>query len=709
MRARTCGAIVLGTTLAIVGCGPAAPSSSPGPSAVAAQSSSTGRESNRPAVEFADVPFMRGNANRTAQVPGPGPVSAPVVAWDVPLDDEATLNPIIMDGLVLTGGPSKVVAIDARTGTVAWQRAVPGRLDGTLGAANGMAVAASTNTVVGLDVATGDIRWTIPMDTSAQRPEIIDGVAYLGTTDGLIAGLDLATGHTVWSWQGPRGVTMRADLVANGIVYASSTDGRLFTIAIADKTEGWTFQAPTIRINPSLEGDTIYASSAVGETANSTAQVVALDAATGKVRWRFLPPGGGQAIHGAVHDGILIVTTRGDGAFGLRATDGSVAWHNGDVPVTDWVSILAGDIVYLATRDSGEYALDAGTGTTLWHTGEEGNARGPIVSGGLLIVTRGPPGRVIGYGEPGRVAELPIASAGPSAPVSEALPNPLTIVRSFDVATTHVHVGDRRDGPEGTQATFGPDGKLYVIDADAMISVLDPQTGMPVVRAWGGHGHGDGTFDGAHDIAVARDGRVYVADAGNHRIQVFDPSGAFLRQIGSFGTRAGQFSAPTTVTFGSDGSLYVMDATAISRFDPSGDVAWRVGGDTDPDLRFRTAYDLAVLPDGRVLVALDPGRAMLVLDPNTGAVVGTWGPDDIGASPEPVVAPDGRVWMFQYVSERIDVFEADGTRLGTLAMNGRDAAFPELYPTPVIGPNGHAYSFSATLGLVELAVDLPPG
>ena len=703
-------AIVAVTTLLLVACGPAAPGS-PGPSPVSTRSQ-TGRPASGSAeIDFADVPFMRGNASRTTEVPGPGPVAPPVVAWDVPLDDEATLNPIIVDGLVLTGGPNTVVAIDARTGTVAWSRPIEGRLEGALGSAAGIAVAASSNLVTGLDVATGSIRWSISMETSMQRPEIVDGVAYLGTTDGLLAGLDIATGDIVWSWQGPSGVTLRADLVANGIVYASSTDGRLLTVSIADKTEGWSFEAPTIRINPSLEGDTIFASSAVGGADHSIAQVAAIDAATGKVRWRFAPPSGEQAIHGALHNGILIVTTRGDGAFGLRDAGASyeIAWHNPDLPLIDWTSVLAGDVIYVASRDEGEYALDAATGRTLWHTDDEGNVRAPLVSGGLLIVSRGPPGHVIAYGEPSRVAELPLASPTASTGPSDepVAPNPLTIVRSFDPATTQVNVGERPLGPEGTQEVFGPDGNLYVIDIDAVISVLDPETGTRI-RSWGGPGRGDGFFDGAHDIAVGPDGLVYAADAGNHRIQVFDASGKYIRQIGSFGTARGQFSAPTNVTFGPDGSLYVMDDQAITRFGPGGDVDWRVGGSTDRDLRFRTAYDMAVLPDERILVAPDPGGSFLVLEPARGDVVGTWGPDDIGPSAEPAVAPDGRVWMFQYAPGRIDVFDAAGTRLGTVALEGPDAGFPQLYPTPVIGPNGHAYSFDATLGLVEMEVRLPP-
>ena len=40
-----------------------------------------------------------------------------------------------------------------------------------------------------------------------------------------------------------------------------------------------------------------------------------------------------------------------------------------------------------------------------------------------------------------------------------------------------------------------------------------------------------GQFDTPHSIDVDAQGDVYVADRGNHRIQVFDGDGTFLRQI----------------------------------------------------------------------------------------------------------------------------------------------------------------------------------
>jgi DNA-binding beta-propeller fold protein YncE len=73
------------------------------------------------------------------------------------------------------------------------------------------------------------------------------------------------------------------------------------------------------------------------------------------------------------------------------------------------------------------------------------------------------------------------------------------------------------------------------------------------IKWWGGKGTAPGQFDMPHSIAIDSKGRLYVADRSNNRIQVFDRDGTFLKQWTNFGT-------PWGVTVRDD-RLYVVDGT----------------------------------------------------------------------------------------------------------------------------------------------------
>ncbi len=76
---------------------------------------------------------------------------------------------------------------------------------------------------------------------------------------------------------------------------------------------------------------------------------------------------------------------------------------------------------------------------------------------------------------------------------------------------------------------------------------------------WGGPGSGNGQFNGPVGVAVDGTGAVYVADAGNHRIQKFTRDWKSLGAWGKPGTRAGELYHPWGVAVDADGFVYVAD------------------------------------------------------------------------------------------------------------------------------------------------------
>ena len=86
--------------------------------------------------------------------------------------------------------------------------------------------------------------------------------------------------------------------------------------------------------------------------------------------------------------------------------------------------------------------------------------------------------------------------------------------------------------------------------------VLDPDG--KTILAWGSKGDKPGQFRSPAGIAVDEEGMVYVADTGNHRIQVFDQEGKTIRTFGSKGSNPRELNSPSGLA-ARYGHLYIAD------------------------------------------------------------------------------------------------------------------------------------------------------
>ena len=75
----------------------------------------------------------------------------------------------------------------------------------------------------------------------------------------------------------------------------------------------------------------------------------------------------------------------------------------------------------------------------------------------------------------------------------------------------------------------------------------------------GGPGQGEGEFNEPGALSIDPFGNVYVADTGNHRVQIFDAKGGFVEQIGRYGVDAGYFFRPSDIDATNGFLLYVAD------------------------------------------------------------------------------------------------------------------------------------------------------
>lgn len=80
-----------------------------------------------------------------------------------------------------------------------------------------------------------------------------------------------------------------------------------------------------------------------------------------------------------------------------------------------------------------------------------------------------------------------------------------------------------------------------------------------LIAKFGRVGIGDGELRSPHGVAVDRLSRIFVADTGNNRIQVFNESGRLLLTFGRKGSEPGEFNEPCDVSINRIGHVLVAD------------------------------------------------------------------------------------------------------------------------------------------------------
>src|SRR5438045_3150131 len=82
-----------------------------------------------------------------------------------------------------------------------------------------------------------------------------------------------------------------------------------------------------------------------------------------------------------------------------------------------------------------------------------------------------------------------------------------------------------------TDVAWDSGGNTYISDGYINSRVAKVDKDGNWLKSWGEPGNKPGQFDTPHSIAIDAEDNIYVADRGNHRIQVFDRDGKFLRQV----------------------------------------------------------------------------------------------------------------------------------------------------------------------------------
>ncbi|MET7330173.1 PQQ-binding-like beta-propeller repeat protein [Nonomuraea sp. NPDC005650] len=228
--------------------------------------------------------------------------------------------PVVAKGLVVVQGREKLSAYDAADGTSRWTRGGSGRYEGSFTSAGDLLYAGfggDATEVHAIEITTGRVRWkcALPGSPSGGFVSLMKsgGSIYARLSDGTIHALEAGSGRRRWSSaMRLREYTVSGDLVpGRGVVYSVDDTGTLYAFdadtgerrwrrPIATGLEDMDVIDKTVLpgITPVPAGELVYA-----YDFNRT--LLAMDTATGKVRWRQTVKGSslGRAVvaAGAVH------------------------------------------------------------------------------------------------------------------------------------------------------------------------------------------------------------------------------------------------------------------------------------------------------------------------------------------------------------------------------------------------------------------------
>jgi hypothetical protein len=117
---------------------------------------------------------------------------------------------------------------------------------------------------------------------------------------------------------------------------------------------------------------------------------------------------------------------------------------------------------------------------------------------------------------------------------------------------------DEFDAP--TDVAIGRNGDIFVGDghsgggtANGNARIVKFDKDGKFLKTWGKKGMGPGEFDVIHTLAFDSQGRLFVGDRQNNRIQIFDQNGGFIAQWFQFGR-------PSAIYIDKDDVIYVADS-----------------------------------------------------------------------------------------------------------------------------------------------------
>ncbi|AXG79546.1 outer membrane protein assembly factor BamB family protein [Streptomyces paludis] len=329
-----------------------------------------------------------------AAPPVPAPTRPPDAAppgpwrpWRFRMSNDVWGTPVVEDDLLYVTS-FEVHALDVASGRrqfktrdVAWAMAVSG---GRIHASDGP-------TLYALDGKDGSERWRLQTDAWVYSLKVDRGTVVTGTRGGGVQAWEAANGEKLWETSGAQTdfeTPEAGPAISGGTVYVWK-DARLLALDARSGTELWSYPigdaascgGVPVRVSPAPDGQLYVAAGP---------RVLSIDLTSGHVRWHFEAPAvflsppafaPGPAVTGG---GVYLADYLGT-VYALDAATGKDRWRIATESRQSIEPVLVADGNIHVGSGSALYTLDAVTGTPKWRFAAGGEVIGaPVVADGRL-------------------------------------------------------------------------------------------------------------------------------------------------------------------------------------------------------------------------------------------------------------------------------------------------------------------------------------
>ncbi|MFF9509854.1 PQQ-binding-like beta-propeller repeat protein [Streptomyces sp. NPDC014727] len=406
----------------------------PGPRAQDVRATATATADAGPATGWVRPPVGANGAAPAAPLPAPAhaPELAPAAPdrwrpWRFRMSNDVWGTPVVAGDLLYVTS-FEVHALDVgngrrqfKTRDVAWVMAVE---DGRIHASDGPSLYA-------LDAATGTERWRLQTDAWVYSLKADRGTVVTGTRGGGVQAWEASTGEKLWEsggvqtdfetaeagpvvhdgtvylWQDARlravdarsgierwsypigdaascgGVPVRVTAAADGFVYVSA-GARVLAVDTVSGHVRWHFESPAVFLSPptfapgpAVTGGGVYLADYLGT-------VYAIDASTGKDRWRIATEAR-QSLEPVLVTGGNVHVGSGSALYTLDAVTGTPKWRFAAGGEVVGAPVVADGRVHFGSADHVLYTLDAAGGQLRWKLATGGEITGsPVARGGVV-------------------------------------------------------------------------------------------------------------------------------------------------------------------------------------------------------------------------------------------------------------------------------------------------------------------------------------